>query len=48
LVIGLTGHALAEDIAEYKAHGADLVLKKPIDMAEFFEAMGEYRPLSFG
>ena len=47
LVIGLTGHALAEDIAKYKAHGANSVLKKPIDMAEFFEAMAEYRSLAF-
>ena len=39
LVVGLTGHALPEDIADYIAHGANSVLKKPINMAEFFEAL---------
>eukprot|EP01035_Chromulina_nebulosa_P052679 gene52679-71878_t len=39
LIVGLTGHALREDIADYIAHGANSVLKKPLNMTEFFEAM---------
>ena len=35
----LTGQALHDDIADYIAHGADSVLKKPLDMAEFFAAV---------
>jgi CheY-like chemotaxis protein len=35
LIIGLTGNALAVDIEKYLEHGADAVLKKPLDLSEF-------------
>lgn len=33
LIIGVTGNVLAEDVAIFKAHGADMVLPKPINFA---------------
>ena len=30
-IVGLTGNALAEDIREFKRHGAEEVLTKPLD-----------------
>jgi hypothetical protein len=35
-------HALEEDIADYRARGADSVLQKPIDVDEFFKVMREF------
>eukprot|EP01036_Dinobryon_divergens_P030913 gene30913-40233_t len=37
LIIGLTGNALEQDIAEYMAQGANAVLKKPLVLDELFE-----------
>ena len=37
LIIGLTGNALPEDIATFKAHGVDEVLTKPVDTDAFDE-----------
>ena len=35
VVIGVTGNALPEDITEFKCHGADAVLSKPLDISDF-------------
>ena len=34
LVVGLTGHAMPSDMECYLSHGADVVLKKPLDLQE--------------
>ena len=38
-IIGLTGNAFEQDIADYIAQGANAVLKKPLVLAEFFETL---------
>ena len=35
VVIGVTGNALPEDINEFRSHGADAVLSKPLDLSDF-------------
>jgi len=35
IIIGLTGNALPEDVEEYLQHGANAVLRKPLDIEEF-------------
>jgi len=35
LVIGVTGNALPDDLSDFKAHGADDVLVKPIRISQF-------------
>ena len=42
-IIGLTGHALAEDVSDYIAHGANAVLTKPLNLMQFNEVLGQYR-----
>ena len=39
LVVGVTGNALPEDISNFKAHGADDVLVKPIKVSQFDEVL---------
>ena len=39
-VIGITGNALPEDIAFFKAHGANCVVTKPLTNAKLLEAIG--------
>ena len=43
LIIGLTGNALEQDIAEYMAQGASAVLKKPLVLEELFEIVRSYQ-----
>ena len=35
-IIGVTGNVLAEDIEDFKRHGADAVLGKPLKLRELF------------
>ena len=42
-VVGITGNALPEDIAYFKAHGADSVITKPLTNAKLLEAIGLLR-----
>ena len=42
-VIGITGNALREDIAEFKAYGADDVLPKPLDMNAFDKIVARFQ-----
>ena len=39
-VIGITGNALPEDIAFFKAHGANSVITKPLTNAKLLDAIG--------
>jgi CheY-like chemotaxis protein len=39
VVIGITGNALPEDMDNFRSHGADLVLTKPLTNARLMEAM---------
>ena len=39
IIIGLTGNVFEREIAEYIAHGANAVLKKPLVLAELFETL---------
>ena len=43
LIIGLTGNALEQDIAEYMAQGANAVLKKPLVMEELLQIIHTYQ-----
>ena len=38
--IGITGNALPEDIAFFKAHGANSVVTKPLTNAKLLDAIG--------
>ena len=42
-VVGVTGNAMPADTAEFLAHGADMVLVKPMSIAMFEHAMDELR-----
>ena len=39
IIIGLTGNALQEDVEEYLQHGANAVLRKPLDLEEFHSTL---------
>ena len=39
IIIGLTGNAFEQDIADYIAQGANAVLKKPLVLADLFETL---------
>ena len=39
VVIGITGNALPEDMDNFRSHGADVVLTKPLTNAKLTEAM---------
>ena len=39
-VIGITGNALPEDIAFFKAHGANSVITKPLTNVKLLDAIG--------
>ena len=41
-VVGITGNALPEDIAFFKAHGADAVITKPLTNAKLLDALGHF------
>jgi len=41
-VIGITGNALPEDIAFFKAHGADSVITKPLTNAKLLDTLGHF------
>jgi len=43
LIIGVTGNALPEDIANFKDHGADDVLVKPLKVSQFDEVLQKIR-----
>ena len=43
LIIGVTGNALPEDIANFKDHGADDVLVKPLKISQFDEVLSMIR-----
>jgi CheY-like chemotaxis protein len=48
-IFGLTGHALAEDVAHFVSHGASCVLKKPLDLTELKRSLAKFslgNPLS--
>ena len=40
MILGVTGNVLDDDVAEFKALGADEVLPKPFDSNEFITAVG--------
>eukprot|EP01035_Chromulina_nebulosa_P056811 gene56811-biopygen40619 len=42
-VIGITGNALPEDIAFFKAHGANSVITKPLTNAKLLDAIELHR-----
>ncbi len=39
IIVGLTGNAFEQDIADYIAQGANAVLKKPLVLADLFETL---------
>lgn len=39
IIIGVTGNVLADDIQEFKAHGANAVLGKPLQINELFNVL---------
>ena len=41
MIVGLTGNALEEDVAEFEAAGADFVLSKPLKM-ELLDSLLEF------
>ena len=41
-VVGITGNALPEDIAFFKAHAADSVIMKPLTNAKLFDTLGQF------
>jgi len=41
IIIGITGHVLPEDIADYVAHGADKVMMKPVYMTDLETTIAE-------
>ena len=43
LIIGVTGNALPDDIANFKDHGADDVLVKPLKINQFDEVLSKIR-----
>ena len=49
-VVGVTGNTLPEDVADFVAHGADIVHPKPFDIAMFNRQLVEFRKTkrSFG
>ena len=42
LIIGLSGDISSEDVAHFKAHGADAVLPKPFVVADFDNVVREF------
>ena len=41
VVIGITGNALPEDLDNFRDHGANVVLTKPLTNAKLMDAMGQ-------
>ena len=35
VIIGVTGNALEDDVADFKKHGVDVVMPKPFEIAAF-------------
>jgi signal transduction histidine kinase/CheY-like chemotaxis protein len=46
-IIGLTGHALNDDIVGFKVSGADRVLSKPLDLGCLYTDLKDLLPLSY-
>ena len=42
LIVGLTGDTSEEDVAHFKAHGADAVLPKPFIVADFDRIVNDF------
>ena len=42
IIVGVTGNALAEDIREFCAAGANFVLTKPVSVARLQEQLARY------
>jgi CheY-like chemotaxis protein len=42
VIFGVTGNALPEDIQTFRSHGANLVLKKPVDYKVLEAAIGQH------
>ena len=43
LVVGITGNALPEDLDNFRDHGADKVITKPLTNAKLMDAIGKKR-----